>query len=328
MCQVEIDIILNSPCRRSDVERAMQRVRLKKVSGAAIAVAMERKKLLDTRIENFAKKRLQAPRLLHHSIINMNSIGATRFLIFTLALVTFQASKILAVRKIRRLPIRYVADLEAAATHEKNEDKHVEKGGGSKHEEKHHATKGEKGDKGYTEHHEFDKGEKGHHNDEGHKHIYDEKKGHDKKIHDEAGHYGEHHEGEKGEKAAKFAEDGKHQKGHSTKGEHNIFKKDEYEKRHDFYDEYHEDGDHEQHGGYHHEHENHKGGHEKKGHHDSGHDEHHHGKEKKKEGGHHHGDKKGYESKKGHNHHHRHNEKYGKKDAHESAKKWANKSKR
>lgn len=41
-----------------------------------------------------------------------------------------------------------------------------------------------------------------------------------------------------GEKGALFNENGKHEKGHSTKGQHNIFKKDEYEKKYDFYDEF------------------------------------------------------------------------------------------
>ena len=48
---------------------------------------------------------------------------------------------------------------------------------------------------------------------------------------------------------------------------------DEYEKKHDFYDEYHEDGGSEKHGGWHEEHEGKKGGHEKKGHLQSGHHE-------------------------------------------------------
>ena len=37
-----------------------------------------------------------------------------------------------------------------------------------------------------------------------------------------------------------------------------MHKKDEYEKKHEFYDEYHEDDEHEKHGGYHDEHEKEK----------------------------------------------------------------------
>lgn len=78
---------------------------------------------------------------------------------------------------------------------------------------------------GYKVFHEFDKGEKGHHDKENHKQKYDEKKGEEEKKHEEADHYDESHHGEEGDKAAKFEEEGKHQKGYSTKGEHSIFKK-------------------------------------------------------------------------------------------------------
>ncbi|XP_076231280.1 uncharacterized protein LOC143177298 [Calliopsis andreniformis] len=202
------------------------------------------------------------------------------------------------------------------------EGKHQEKGGGTEYEEDHHAVDGEKGDKGYKVFHEFDKGEKGHHDKEGHKQRYDEKKGEEQQKHEEAKHYDESHRGEEGEKAAKFDEEGKHQKGYSTKGEHSVFKKDEYEKKHDFYDEYHEDGDHEKHGGYHHEHEGKKGGHEKIGHLDSARREHHHGKKKKHEEGHHNRMQKGRKLDEGHDNHHRYQKKYGKKGGHDSGKKW------
>lgn len=78
---------------------------------------------------------------------------------------------------------------------------------------------------GYKVFHEFDKGEKGHHDNEDHKQKYDEKKGKEEKEHEETDHYDESHHGEEGEKTAKFDEEGKHQKGYSTKGEHSISKK-------------------------------------------------------------------------------------------------------
>lgn len=79
--------------------------------------------------------------------------------------------------------------------------------------------------KGYKTFHEFEETDKGHHDKEKHKQEYDEEVGEEKKNHEEAGHYGQEHHGEEGEKAAKFGEDGKHQKGYSTKGEHSVFKK-------------------------------------------------------------------------------------------------------
>lgn len=79
--------------------------------------------------------------------------------------------------------------------------------------------------KGYKAFHEFENSDKGHHDKEKHKHEYDEENGEEEKKHEEAGHFGEEHQGEEGEKNAKFGEDGKHQKGYSTKGEHSVFKK-------------------------------------------------------------------------------------------------------
>lgn len=79
--------------------------------------------------------------------------------------------------------------------------------------------------KGYETFREFDKSDKGHRDKEQHKYDYDEENGEEKKKHEEAGHYGEEHHGEDGEKSAKFGEEGKHEKGHNTKGEHSVFKK-------------------------------------------------------------------------------------------------------
>lgn len=56
----------------------------------------------------------------------------------------------------------------------------------------------------------------------------------------------------------KFHEDGEHSKGHSTKGEHNIRKKDEYEKKQEFYEESHEGGESEKDGSFFHEEDFHK----------------------------------------------------------------------
>ena len=78
---------------------------------------------------------------------------------------------------------------------------------------------------GYKGFHKYNNGKKGQLDKKGHKHTYDEHEGHEKKKHEEGGHYDEHHHGEKGEKSAEFKDEGKHQKGYSTKGEHNIFKK-------------------------------------------------------------------------------------------------------
>ncbi|XP_024945763.1 filaggrin-2 isoform X4 [Cephus cinctus] len=202
-------------------------------------------------------------------------------------------------------------------------DHKFEEGAGEEHEEDHHESHGDKGEKEYKSWHDYDKGEKGHHDKEAESHHYDEKDGHEKKHHEEGGYHDSHDHGEKGHKEAEFDEKGEHQEGHSTKGQHSVHKKDEYEKKTEFFDEFEEDGGMEKGGDYHHEHEHEEGGHEKSSHHDHGHHEEHHGKEKKHEEGHHHHDHKGHKKDDGHEHHHHHDEKHGKKLDHKEGKKWA-----
>ncbi|KAL0125773.1 hypothetical protein PUN28_004673 [Cardiocondyla obscurior] len=205
----------------------------------------------------------------------------------------------------------------------KGGDHHFEKGGGAEHEEEHHGHEGEKGKKGYKVWHEHEKAEKGHHDKEQASKHYDEKGGEEKKHDEEGGYHEEHNHGEGGKKTSEFAEKGKHKKGHTTHGEHSVHKKDEYEKKTEFFDEFHEDGDVEKHGGHHHNHELKKGGHEKKGHHDGADHEEKYGKEEKFEKGGHHDEHKGHKVEEGDDHHYDHDHKYGKKEGHERGKKWS-----
>ncbi|XP_071643069.1 uncharacterized protein [Temnothorax longispinosus] len=210
--------------------------------------------------------------------------------------------------------------------HEKKKgggDHHFEEGGGAEHDEEHHGHEGEKGDKGYKVWHEHEKAEKGHHDKEHASKHYDEKDGEEKKHDEEGGYHEEHHHGEEGKKTAEFGEKGEHKKGHSTHGEHSVHKKDEFEKKTEFFDEFHEDGGQEKHGEHHHEHESKKGGHEKKGHHDGADHEEKYGKEEKHEKGGHHHEHKGHKVDEGHDHHYDHDQKYGKKEGHEDGKKWS-----
>ncbi|XP_072747045.1 uncharacterized protein [Anoplolepis gracilipes] len=210
--------------------------------------------------------------------------------------------------------------------HEKKKDggdHEFKESGGAEHKEEHHEDEGEKGHKGYKVWHEHEKAEKGHHDKEHASKEYDEKDGEEKKHEEEGGFHKERHRGEGGKKAAEFSEKGEHKKGHSTHGEHSVHKKDEYEKKTEFFDEFHEDGGVEKHGEHHHDHESKKGGHEKKGHHDAADHEEKYGKEKKHEKGSHHHGHKGHKLDEGHDQHHDHDEKYGKKEGHESGKKWS-----
>ncbi|KYN38185.1 hypothetical protein ALC56_07225 [Trachymyrmex septentrionalis] len=198
-----------------------------------------------------------------------------------------------------------------------------EKGGGAEHGEEHHGHEEEKGDKGYKVWHEHEKAEKGHHDKEHASKHYDENSGEEKKHEEEGGYHEEHKHGEGGKKTAEFGEKGEHKKGHSTHGEHSVHKKDEYEKKTEFFDEFNEDGGIEKHGEHHHDHESKKGGHEKKGHHDSSDHEEKYGKEGKHEKGGHHHEHKGHKVDEGHDHHYDHHHKHGKKEGHEHGKKWS-----
>lgn len=167
----------------------------------------------------------------------------------------------------------------------KGESKKHSKGEGEEHHEDHHDKGESKGVKEYKGEHHYHKvcglsvetrerktekvhsqGEKGHHDKEGHKGQYSDKKG-SKKAHKEGGgHFEAGVHGEKGQKDTKHSDKEEYKKGHSTRGGHVVHKKDEYEKKHEFYDEHHEGGEGEKHGEYFEEHHMKKGGHKKGGH--------------------------------------------------------------
>ncbi|XP_063979950.1 sarcoplasmic reticulum histidine-rich calcium-binding protein-like [Diachasmimorpha longicaudata] len=200
-------------------------------------------------------------------------------------------------------------------------EKH-EEGGGEEGHEDHHEADGEEAKKGYDSHHEHEKGEKGHHDKEDHDKHYDEEEGKEHKHADDSSYYKHYDSGEKKEKESAFDEEGKFNKGHSTKGNHVVHKKDEYEKLEEFYDESHDEDEHEKDEGYHHKFEKEHGGSEKTGHYDAGEDVEEHGKKSKYEKGHHYKDKKGHDQRAGDDKHHEKESKYGKKGGYEDGKKW------
>ncbi|XP_011298068.1 DEAD-box ATP-dependent RNA helicase 42 [Fopius arisanus] len=220
-------------------------------------------------------------------------------------------------------------DHEAVAESTKKEDhqpeehnKKHEEGGAEEEHEDHHEVEGDEEKKGYDSHHEHEKGENGHHDKEHHDKHYEEEEGKENKHSDDSSYYQHYDSGEKKEKADAFEEDGKFNKGHSTKGNHVVHKKDEYEKVEEFYDESHDEDDHEKEGGYHHKFEKENGGSEKSGHYDAGEEYEEHGKKSEHEKGHHYKDKKGHNHQEGDEKHHEEASKYGKKGGHEDGKKW------
>ncbi|XP_076681901.1 uncharacterized protein LOC143376005 [Andrena cerasifolii] len=198
-----------------------------------------------------------------------------------------------------------------------------EKAEGAVREEGHEDTEGEKGQKGYKSWHEHEKANKGHHDKERKSNYYDEEDGKANEDKEEGGYHEEHQKGEMGEKKAEFDEKGEHQKGYSTKGQHFVHKKDEFEKRTEFFDESHDEDDHEKNGEFYQEHEMSKGGHEKVSHHDEADHEERYGKASKHEKGGHHHDNKGHKISAGHDRHYDHENTHGNKKSHHDGKKWA-----
>ncbi|CAG9762052.1 unnamed protein product [Ceutorhynchus assimilis] len=218
------------------------------------------------------------------------------------------------------------AEVEVAESKHPEHKDHAakfEKAGGKDTHSDHHGAHGEKGDKGYKGHHHHEKGQKGHHDKEDHSKHYDEHGGHKKEHHHDDGYHGDYHKKHGGKKAAKYEEKGEHNKGHTTKGEHNIHKKEEYDKKTEFFEEENEGGESETHGGFKHESDYKKGGHRKGGHKKGGHHEDHYGKKGESEKGGHYKDEKGHNQKGGQDKHHEHESKHGEKEGHATGKKWA-----
>ncbi|XP_075982361.1 uncharacterized protein LOC142980708 isoform X2 [Anticarsia gemmatalis] len=219
-----------------------------------------------------------------------------------------------------------VTDAVVASTEHKaapkHDNYHREKGGGKEYSSSHEEEHGEEGKKAYEGVHKESKSAKGYHEKENHLGKYDDHGGIDKHHEEEAGHYGAHHHEEHGKKHAKYEESGKHSKGHSTKGSHDIHKKEEYEKKVEFFEEDGDSSEEEKHGGYDHEHGHSKGGHFKQGNLKAGHEEHHRGDSGHfAKGGHLHMSR-GHKSAGGHDGHGKNAQAHQAKGGHAGGKKW------
>ncbi|XP_050355242.1 MATH and LRR domain-containing protein PFE0570w-like [Nymphalis io] len=219
-------------------------------------------------------------------------------------------------------------DSDAAhASTEKKESKkegnyHRETGGDKEHHSEHDEEHEEHGRKAYEGVHKDTKTNKGHHDKEEHLDKYDDHGGIDKRHHKEDDHYGSHHHEEHGKKHAKYEESGKHSKGHSTKGSHDIHKKDEYEKKVEFFEEEGDMGDEELDGGYHSDKEHSSGGHFKKDDLQAGYEVFAKGDRGDfAKGGHGH-NHQGHGSSGGHDSHHKHGNRHFKAEGRDHGKKW------
>ncbi|XP_060530842.1 uncharacterized protein LOC132704686 [Cylas formicarius] len=198
-----------------------------------------------------------------------------------------------------------------------------EKGGGKDFHSDHKGEFGEEGHKEYDGHHHHKKSEKGHHDKADDEKNYGEHGGHKKghKHHD--GYFGEHHKEEGGHKGSEYGEHGEHNKGHSTKGSHSIRKKDEFDKKTEFFEEDDESGEFEKHGGYHHEDSYKKGGYKKGDFDKGGSHKDHYGKESDHQKGTYHKEEQGHDEEAGHDIHQSHHTKHGEEDGEKTGKKWA-----
>ena len=104
-----------------------------------------------------------------------------------------------------------------------------------------------------------------------------------------------------------------------------LTSQDEFDKRTEFFDEFHEDGDAENDGEFHHERKMSKGGDYKAGHHDADDHEQMFGKKSEYEKSDHHRDDKGHEVKNGEDSHHEQGNMYGEKKSHRGGKEWTHK---
>ncbi|KAG5892035.1 hypothetical protein JTB14_029665 [Gonioctena quinquepunctata] len=193
---------------------------------------------------------------------------------------------------------------------------------GHEHHEEHESDHEEKGEKGYKGDHYDEKGNKGHHTKEDHDKKFEETGGSKEDSHHSDGFHAEKHHGEEGGKGSEFHEEGEHSKGHSTKGEHNIRKKEEFEKKEEFFDESDDEDEYEKDGEYFHKDDFEKGGSEKGNTKKGKEEDNHYGKEHHHEDGGHYKDVKGHKDASGHDSHHDHTNKHGKKESHSGKKKW------
>ncbi|XP_058788735.1 putative uncharacterized protein DDB_G0281733 isoform X1 [Phymastichus coffea] len=143
------------------------------------------------------------------------------------------------VRKYLSRPLRFryaMADQETSATAAKDEqhhsaeeehpreEEHVDNEH-SEHDSEYHEDRGKKGHEGYKDYEEHEKKDDKHLKKDRDEQHFKEANGDEGSKHHDEDHYVDHRRDEKDEKSVEFGEEGKHQKGHSTKGEHNIFKK-------------------------------------------------------------------------------------------------------
>lgn len=210
-------------------------------------------------------------------------------------------------------------DLDGMAT---SHSRRYEDGGGGDRYSAHEDKAGERDDRGYESYHSAEEINRGHHALGKHYGYHSKDDGGNKHHRHNGGHYDEHHEGIEGEKGGNFHEKGHHGKGHSTRGQHEVKKLDEYQKTKEFGDEDY-DYDYDKHDDVHHRDlERGKGGYYKGDHRDHGEHEVDHGKTGYYGKGHHYKDQGEHENNNNRGDYYRSDDRHGKISSQNNGRKW------
>lgn len=193
---------------------------------------------------------------------------------------------------------------------------------GSKHENEHHQSQGEKGDKGFKKALGWDKGSKGHNEKANQKGWYGVGGGDKKGHHDEEQHWQAKAVEGKAEQGGQFKEQKGHKKGEKTSGYHKVYKKDEFKKDHEFYDHADRKGHFNKYGNYDTNHFNDEGGYEKGGHEKYGYHADEHGNKGKYDKGKYDNADRGHKAQRGGNNFYKNYEELVKKAGQADAKKY------
>ncbi|XP_053995263.1 uncharacterized protein DDB_G0283697-like [Hylaeus anthracinus] len=195
-----------------------------------------------------------------------------------------------------------------------------EASGSRKHSGEEYSQRGEKGRESYEKNKEVSKGEHGAHDSENQKGYYSSKGERDKGHVDEAENHGSHEEAEKAEDGSDYGHFSYNKKGHKTNGFHNVYRKDEYKKETDFYDDDHKKGHFDKYENFHEGYEAVQGGFKKGGHRSSENEHQDRGKKGYFNKGHQRYQDQGHEAEKGERSYHANHANYSAEEGSKSAK--------
>ncbi|XP_076299185.1 uncharacterized protein LOC143218081 isoform X2 [Lasioglossum baleicum] len=191
---------------------------------------------------------------------------------------------------------------------------------GDKYATQEYSKYGKNGDEVHKSRRQFSKGGQGAHDNEHRKEYYSEAGKREKGTADQGEAHGSHEEAVKREKGSNYGHSSYHKKGDKTKGYHNVYHKDEYQKETDFYDEDHKKGYFDKFKKFDNGFKGAEGEFEKGGHHSSGHDQEDSGKKGYYDKGHDRSQDQGHRAEQREKSYHSNHEDYAVKGGSKSAK--------